>query len=193
MSATSNASLIRHASEDRHHHRGCRGHRTRDRSQVAFRSNTQTKTKTGRHRRRRCSCVRPLRRSARYHRSKNMDRLVTQTRSSWSILKNLPGDVRPGEESAATGAASGQFIEKAVELWRSGTIAAIATAPISKKALNAGGYDFPGHTEFLAQLTDTTRFRDEFFRRQAARRSALDASFARRRHQTRHSREPRVD
>jgi 4-hydroxythreonine-4-phosphate dehydrogenase len=78
-------------------------------------------------------------------------------------LKNLTDDVQPGEESAATGAASGQFIEKAVELWRSGAIDAIATAPISKKALNAGGYDFPGHTEFLAKLTDTRDFAMSFF------------------------------
>lgn len=78
-------------------------------------------------------------------------------------LKNVPTDVRAGEESADTGRASGQYIEKAVELWRSGAIDAIATAPISKKALNAGGYNFPGHTEFLAALTDTSSFAMSFF------------------------------
>ena len=78
-------------------------------------------------------------------------------------LANLPTDVRAGEESAATGRASGENIEKAVELWRSGEIDAVATAPISKKALNAGGYDFPGHTEFLAHLTETRDFAMSFF------------------------------
>jgi 4-hydroxythreonine-4-phosphate dehydrogenase len=78
-------------------------------------------------------------------------------------LQNLSDDVRPGEESAVTGRASGQYIEKAVELWRNGSIDAIATAPISKKALNAGGYDFPGHTEFLAELTNTPEFAMSFF------------------------------
>jgi 4-phospho-D-threonate 3-dehydrogenase / 4-phospho-D-erythronate 3-dehydrogenase len=78
-------------------------------------------------------------------------------------LKNLSGHVRPGEESAETGKASGEYIEKAVELWRSGGLHAIATAPISKKALNAGGYDFPGHTEFLAALTNTPDFAMSFF------------------------------
>ncbi len=81
-------------------------------------------------------------------------------------LKNLPHEVRAGEESAETGRASGQYIEKAVELWRTGAIDAIATAPISKKALNAGGYDFPGHTEFLAALTDTREFAMSFFAEQ---------------------------
>ncbi|MEO8572637.1 MAG: 4-hydroxythreonine-4-phosphate dehydrogenase PdxA [Pyrinomonadaceae bacterium] len=78
-------------------------------------------------------------------------------------LKNLPADVLPGDESAYTGRASGEYIEKAVELWRDGKIDAIATAPISKKALNAGGYDFPGHTEFLAELTHTREFAMSFF------------------------------
>jgi 4-hydroxythreonine-4-phosphate dehydrogenase len=68
-----------------------------------------------------------------------------------------------GEESADTGRASGEYIVKAVELWREGRIDAIATAPISKKALNAGGYNFPGHTEFLAELTDTKDFAMSFF------------------------------
>jgi 4-hydroxythreonine-4-phosphate dehydrogenase len=78
-------------------------------------------------------------------------------------LKNLPSGILPGEESAETGRASGEYIEKAVELWRDGLIDAVATAPISKKALNAGGYDFPGHTEFLAKLTRTSDFAMSFF------------------------------
>lgn len=78
-------------------------------------------------------------------------------------LSNLPSDVRPGKESAATGRAAGQYIEMAVELWRDGKVDAITTAPISKKALTAGGYDHPGHTEFLAELTGTRDFAMSFF------------------------------
>lgn len=78
-------------------------------------------------------------------------------------LGNLSRDVHAGEETAETGKAAGEYIEKAVELWRSGQIDAIATAPISKKALAAGGYDFPGHTEFLAALTGTRDFAMSFF------------------------------
>ena len=40
---------------------------------------------------------------------------------------------------------------------------AIATAPISKKALSLAGYKFPGHTEFLAHLTGTDRVGMSFF------------------------------
>ena len=78
-------------------------------------------------------------------------------------LANLDADIRPGEESAETGRASGQYIEKAVQLWRENRIDAVATAPISKKALNAGGYDYPGHTEFFAELTSTSEFAMSFF------------------------------
>lgn len=78
-------------------------------------------------------------------------------------LENLPSHFEIGVDAAVTGKASAEYIVKAVELWRSGTVDAIATAPISKKAIALGGYDFPGHTEFLAELTDTREFAMSFF------------------------------
>lgn len=78
-------------------------------------------------------------------------------------LENIMQAVRYGEESAASGKASAEYIEEAVQLWREKKIKAIATAPISKMAIHLGGYDFPGHTEFLAFLTDTRRFAMSFF------------------------------
>jgi len=71
--------------------------------------------------------------------------------------------LRFGSESAMTGRASAEYIERAVELWKAGTIDAIATAPISKNALKLAGYTYPGHTEFLAALTDTKDFAMSFF------------------------------
>jgi 4-hydroxythreonine-4-phosphate dehydrogenase len=68
-------------------------------------------------------------------------------------LNNIEGHIEPGIESGAAGRAAGQYIEAAVELCAAGSIAAIATAPINKRALFLGGYSFPGHTEFLAHLT----------------------------------------
>jgi len=78
-------------------------------------------------------------------------------------LANLPEQFALGTVSAATGKAAGECIEKAVELWKSGTIDAICTAPINKKSLSMGGYDYPGHTEFIAALTDTKEFAMSFF------------------------------
>lgn len=78
-------------------------------------------------------------------------------------LNNVPHDTPVGRESAAAGLASGQYIETAVALCQGGVIDAIATAPINKRSFNAGGYDFPGHTEFLASLTKTEEFSMSFF------------------------------
>ena len=70
-------------------------------------------------------------------------------------LANIEGHVEPGIESGSAGRAAAGYIEAAVELCAAGSIDAIATAPINKRALFLGGYSFPGHTEFLAQLTGT--------------------------------------
>lgn len=78
-------------------------------------------------------------------------------------LKNLTENFVIGKDAAITGKASAEYIETAVRLWREKKIDAIATAPISKKSLAMGGYDFPGHTEFLAYLTDTKEFAMSFF------------------------------
>ena len=78
-------------------------------------------------------------------------------------LANLPAEIVYGVDAAETGKAAAEYIVKAVEMWRAGEIDAIATAPISKKAINLGGYDFPGHTEFLAELTGTQEFAMSFF------------------------------
>jgi 4-hydroxythreonine-4-phosphate dehydrogenase len=58
----------------------------------------------------------------------------------------------PGTETEA-GRLSGLAIERAVRLAKSGAVAGIVTAPIDKRALHAGGFDYPGHTEMLAALT----------------------------------------
>ncbi len=70
-------------------------------------------------------------------------------------LDNIQGHVEPGIESGAAGKAAAGYIEAAVELCGAGDIDAISTAPINKRALFLGGYTFPGHTEFLAHLTNT--------------------------------------
>ena len=77
-------------------------------------------------------------------------------------LANIREKINFGEETATSGRAAAQYIETAVKLCQENFIEAIATAPISKKALQMGGYDYPGHTEFLAYLTDTKEFAMSF-------------------------------
>jgi 4-hydroxythreonine-4-phosphate dehydrogenase len=73
-------------------------------------------------------------------------------------LDNISGFIEPGIESGAAGKAAAGYIEAAVELCAAGSIDAMATAPINKRALFLGGYSFPGHTEFLAHLTGAEEY-----------------------------------
>ena len=57
------------------------------------------------------------------------------------------------DDAALAGKLSGLAIERAVEMAKAGKVDGIVTGPIDKAALLAGGCDFPGHTEMLAELT----------------------------------------
>lgn len=70
----------------------------------------------------------------------------------------LDCDWNPGRVEARAGAAAGGWVRHAAMRAGAGTLDAVVTAPISKEALQLGGYAFPGHTEFLAHLADTKRF-----------------------------------
>ena len=68
-----------------------------------------------------------------------------------------PASYRLGQVSAAAGRASVDYIKRAVELAQAGLVAAIATGPINKAALQAAGVPYIGHTELLASLTGENR------------------------------------
>lgn len=78
-------------------------------------------------------------------------------------LANLTHPIEFGKEQAAAGRAAAEYIEAAVRLCQSGVINAITTAPINKKSLSLAGYSYPGHTEFLAHLTNTDEYAMTFF------------------------------
>ena len=60
--------------------------------------------------------------------------------------------VRAGETLATCGRAAFKYIQAGVSAVLDGPLAALCTAPISKAALHAGGVDYPGHTEMLADM-----------------------------------------
>jgi 4-hydroxythreonine-4-phosphate dehydrogenase len=62
-------------------------------------------------------------------------------------------EVPLGAPRSQGGAAAYRYIERGVQLAQRGSVDALVTAPISKEALNAAGYPFPGHTELLAKMT----------------------------------------
>jgi 4-hydroxythreonine-4-phosphate dehydrogenase len=65
----------------------------------------------------------------------------------------LTAPVVSGKPSPAHAAAVIRWIETAVGLALSGAVSGLVTAPIAKAPLYAAGFGFPGHTEFLAELT----------------------------------------
>jgi 4-hydroxythreonine-4-phosphate dehydrogenase len=73
---------------------------------------------------------------------------------------NLPlrSPVVAGHPSPSYAAAVIQWIETAVGLALAGDVSGVVTAPIAKAPLYEAGFKFPGHTEFLAELTAAARF-----------------------------------
>ena len=68
-----------------------------------------------------------------------------------------PQDFQPGLISAATGRASYDYFNSAIDAALDQQVAAIVTAPLSKEALHMAGIGFPGHTEILAARTQAPR------------------------------------
>ncbi len=60
--------------------------------------------------------------------------------------------IQPGKITKEAGYISGLAIITAAELCKRNEFDAIVTAPISKKALNLGGFEYSGHTEMLTDL-----------------------------------------
>jgi len=63
-----------------------------------------------------------------------------------------------GVPGKTCGSAAVSYIKKAAELALSKKIDAITTAPINKEIINAAGFQYPGHTELLAELAGTKDF-----------------------------------
>lgn len=64
----------------------------------------------------------------------------------------------PGLPTKESGRASALSIQEAFELVDKGYADGMVTAPISKHAMYLGGFDYPGHTEMLAQWSGTVNF-----------------------------------
>ncbi|MBU5676617.1 4-hydroxythreonine-4-phosphate dehydrogenase PdxA [Alkaliphilus sp. MSJ-5] len=71
-------------------------------------------------------------------------------------LKNVDIDnLQMGKVQGMAGQAAFDYIKKSVELALEKKVDAIATTPINKEALKAGNINYIGHTEILADLTNT--------------------------------------
>jgi len=76
-----------------------------------------------------------------------------------SLSELGPKQSRPATPVRAAGHAAYRYICVAAQLALSGFADAIATAPISKSSLIDAGYNYPGHTELLAEISRTPECR----------------------------------
>jgi 4-hydroxythreonine-4-phosphate dehydrogenase len=68
------------------------------------------------------------------------------------LSEKLAVSAEPGRLDPANGPAVRRSIERAVALTLTGQAGAVVTNPIHKLGLNQTGFEYPGHTEFLAAL-----------------------------------------
>ncbi len=66
--------------------------------------------------------------------------------------------IQTGQENAASGEASFQFLQTAIDQTLNGNFDGIVTAPISKSAWAAAGHYYPGQTELLAEMAEVDKF-----------------------------------
>lgn len=93
-------------------------------------------------------------------------RTVTRPRDALDVFAEalpvidipLLSPVVAGQPSPAYAPQVIRWIETGVGLALSGEVAGLVTAPIAKAPLYDAGFKFPGHTEFLAELTAAERF-----------------------------------
>lgn len=72
--------------------------------------------------------------------------------------QSLPDNLPTGRISAAAGRAAYEYLCHAIDDAQADLLRAIVTAPLNKEAMQAGGADYPGHTEVLAERTGSPHF-----------------------------------
>jgi 4-hydroxythreonine-4-phosphate dehydrogenase len=73
-------------------------------------------------------------------------------------LSHLPEDLPFGQLDARSGKAAFDYIWTGIDLALQKRIRAVVTAPINKEALRLAGFHYPGHTEILADFSETKDF-----------------------------------
>jgi 4-hydroxythreonine-4-phosphate dehydrogenase len=97
-----------------------------------------------------------------WHRLTDPDRLLEQMKVQPSCVHlYTPPDLdsfemQPGEATIAGGLAAGLALETACSLMQSGCVQALTTCPLNKATLQRAGFNFAGHTEFLAAKAELT-------------------------------------
>lgn len=70
-----------------------------------------------------------------------------------------PLDYRPGTLDAKAGGAAVAWVREAVRLCVNGEADGMVTGPISKEGIHLAGFPYPGHTDLIAEMTDSPDYR----------------------------------
>jgi len=73
------------------------------------------------------------------------------------VASGANATARPGKPDNASAESARASIDLAVKLVQGGKASAVVTNPIAKHVMQAGGFAFPGHTEYLAHLSGSAR------------------------------------
>jgi 4-hydroxythreonine-4-phosphate dehydrogenase len=73
------------------------------------------------------------------------------------VVSETKATATPGKPDNASAPAARNSIDLAVKLVQQGKAAAVVTNPIAKHVMQAGGFSFPGHTEYLAHVSGAPR------------------------------------
>lgn len=93
-----------------------------------------------------------------YHHAQSIDEVVENKVNLLQTYSDEAITVTPGNFSKQSGKCAMLAVEKGIDLCKLQQADALVTAPISKEAVNLAGYHIPGHTEFLAEKTNTSDF-----------------------------------
>lgn len=93
-----------------------------------------------------------------YHHALCIDEVIKNQINLLQIYADEDISVKPGDYSKQSGEYAMRGVERGIDLCKSNQADALVTAPISKEAVNVAGYHIPGHTEFLAEKTNTSNF-----------------------------------
>ncbi|HTT74678.1 MAG TPA: 4-hydroxythreonine-4-phosphate dehydrogenase PdxA [Candidatus Binataceae bacterium] len=88
-----------------------------------------------------------------------------RTRGTIDVLASgqlKPPEYEPGRPSIAGADAAYRYIMQGARMVLGGEASALVTAPINKEWLNRAGHHFPGHSELLAKMSRTRRWRMMF-------------------------------
>ncbi len=81
------------------------------------------------------------------------DLVIVGAEGTGVAVDEAVGVWKRGSPAAHAGRLAGQAVDRAIELAMRGDVDGVVTAPLDKRALLAGGFDFPGHTELFAART----------------------------------------